>query len=216
MAIAFNAAGDFATIVDGAESLTLKRRDSATTITVLTARRLSSQSIEAEPAAGHVAQADVDWQFPWDGAAEPPRLGDTLIDAAGECFTILSIERRPLTGRVRCTARNLQLVYQLDDRVDVQQAVWDDPGGGPEIVGWTTIRTALPARIQPDRTEIDNSTTPPAATATYRIILGEQIDLPADSRFVDPLGNVYQLIEITQEERIDALPVARVVKLTSA
>jgi hypothetical protein len=216
MTLELNAADDFATIVDGGEAITLKRKGSATTIAVAAARRLSSRTSEAEPSGGHVAQADVEWQFPWDGATDPPRLGDAHVDAAGECFTILAVENRPLTGRVRCTTRNLRLVYQLDDRIDVQQAVWDDPGGGPEIVGWNTLRAALPARIQPDRTEFDNTTTPPTATATYRILVGEPLDLPPDARFVDRLGNVYQLLEVTQAERIDALVVARVIRLPSA
>jgi hypothetical protein len=215
MAVEFNAEGDFATIIDGTESLTLKRRDRATTIAVATARRLSSQTVEAEPAGGHVAEADVDWQFPWADATEPPRLGDTLIDANGDCFTILSVEKRALTGRVRCTTRNLRLVYQLNDRVDVQQAVWDDPGGGPEIVGWTTIRAALPARIQPERIDVDNTVSPPTASTTYRIILGEPLALPADARFVDPLGNAFQLVKLTQTDRIDALPVAEALRINT-
>ncbi len=139
-------------------------------------------------------------------------MGDLLIDVAGGCFTIVSVDVLPAATRLRCATRNLSLVYELNDRVQVQQAIWEDTGGGPTITGWTTLRTALPARIQPERLEIDDTTTPPTATATFLIVLGEQLALTADSRFIDPQGNVYRLVEYTQTERIDALPVAIAVR----
>jgi len=204
---------DFATVVDGVEPITLKRRDSAATIAIAAAWRFASRTSEAEAGGGHVAQRDVVWQFAWDAANDLPRLGDTLLDATGGCFNILAVESLRAASRLRCTTRNLSLVVPWNDRVEVQQAIIEDTGGGPEITGWTTIRAALPARIQPHQLDVDNTTSPAAATATYRIVLGEQLDLAADTRFVDALGNVYQLIEYTQAERIDALPVATVVNL---
>jgi len=213
MTLQLNTLGDFAAVVDGAEEITLKRRDRATTIAVPIAWRSSSRTLEAEPTDGHVARADIVWHFPWGHESGPPRLGDMLIDATDECFTILSVDRYVITGRVRCEARNLRIVYQLNDRVDVQVATIEDLGDGPEIVGWTTIRAALPARVQPDRIEVDNTTTPATAVTYYRIILGEQFALEANTRFVSPQGDVYQLVECTQAERIDALPVARAVSV---
>ena len=72
--------------------------------------------------------------------------------------------------------RNLRVLYQLNDRIEVQRAVWEDPGSGPEIVDWLTVRAAVPARIQPERVEVDTDATPPTSTATYRdcsIITGD-------------------------------------------
>jgi hypothetical protein len=204
--------GDFATVLDGGEAITLKRRDRAETVAIAAARRSSSRTGEAEAAGGHVAQVDVVWLFAWGDAADPPRLGDAILDGADRCYTILSIEDLPLTGCVRCETRNLHFVYGLNDRVDVQRAVLEDVGGGPEVVGWSTVRAAVPARIQPEEVAVDNTSTPATSTAVYRILLGEQIDADADTRFVDPRGNVYQLLELTQGERIDVLPVARVVR----
>jgi hypothetical protein len=214
MTVQLNIADDFATVIDGAEPITLKRRDSAATIPIEKAWRFSALTREPEPSGGHVAQADVVWQFPWDDASGPPRLGDALIDAAGDCFTILSVESLVSKTRLRCATRNLSIVHQLNDRVDVQKAIWEDTGSGLEIVGWTTIHSAVAARIQPTHMAIDGTTTPPTATATYRIVLGEQLAVDATLRFVDPEGSVYQLIELTQPQRIDALPVATVYKST--
>jgi hypothetical protein len=83
MTLELNIADDFATILDGGEPVTLKRRHSAAAIGVPAAWRFSSRTGEADVTGGHVAQSDVIWQFPWDDANDPPRPGDTLIDASG-------------------------------------------------------------------------------------------------------------------------------------
>jgi hypothetical protein len=216
MAITLNVENDFANILDGGEPVTLKRRDSPATISIAAAWRFSSRTSETEPAGGHVAQCDVVWQFSWDETNAMPRLGDVLIDAAGASFIVQSVEQLAAATRLRCTTRNLSLLYELVDRLDVQQAIIEDVGGTPQVVGWATIRAALPARIQPHELEVDNTSSPAQSTATYRIILGEQLDLAADSRFIDALGNIYQLVEYAQAERIDALPAATVIKLPAS
>ena len=212
MAIELNVRDDFATIVDGLEAITLKRRGSADTVAVPKAWRYSSQTEEAEAGISGVVRSDVVWQFAWDESVDQPRIGDSVIDGANECWTILSVDQRGAKSRLRCVTRNLQIVHQLDDRIEIQQAIWEDSGSGPEIVGWTTLRTAVPARIQPERTTIDNAADPPTSTATYRVMLADDIALDHNHRLVGPDGSIYQLVEYTQAERIDTLPIVTVVK----
>jgi hypothetical protein len=213
MPVELNIQNDFATILDGVEPITLKRCGSADTVAVPKAWRYSSLAQQAEPGMPGVAQSDVVWQFGWDEAVAPPRIGDSIIDGANECWTILSVEVRGAMSRLRCLARNLQIVHQLDDRIEIQEAVWADSGSGSEIVGWTTLRAAVPARIQPERTTIDNTAAPPTSTSTYRVMLADESALDHNHRLVGPDGSIYQLIEYTQAERIDMLPIATVVKL---
>jgi hypothetical protein len=213
MSVELNVQDDFSTILDGGEAITLKRRDSAETIVVPTAWRYSLHAEEVVPSGGHVVRADMAWQFSWDHSLDRPRLGDVIIDSLGECWTILVVDELGARTRLRCKARNLRVAYQLTDRVDVQQGTWQDVGSGPEFVDGETVRAAVPARIQPQRVEIEKKEEEsPTSTAIYRIILGEQLQLDHDSAIIDPQGNLYQLIELTQAERIDALPVATVVK----
>lgn len=207
-----NIQNDFTTILDGVEPITLQRRGSADTVAVPKAWRYSSRTQQAEPGMPGVAQSDVVWQIGWEEAVDPPRIGDSIIDGADECWTILSIEVRGAGSRLQCDTRNLRIVHQLDDRLEIQQALWEDGGSGPEIVGWTTLRTAVPARIQPERTTIDNAADPPTSTATYRVMLADDSALDHNHRLIDPDGSIYELIEYTQAERIDSLPVATVVK----
>ena len=160
-----------------------------------------------------VARDDVVWQFTWLDTVDPPQIGDSIIDAANECWTILAIEERGTKTRLRCVTRNLRIVNQLDDRIEIQEAVWEDSGSGPEIVGWTTLRSAVPACIQPDHTTVDNTVDPPTSTSTYRILLADDTPLDHNHRLVGSDGSVYQLLDYTGAERIDTLPMATAEKL---
>ncbi len=212
MAVVLNVQGDFSDIVDGLEVVTLRRRGSSTTIPVAKAWRFSSKTEDPESANGATVRNDVQWQFEWDESNGEPRLGDTILDANNQCWTILTIEQLRTKTRYRCLTRNLAVTHGLDQRVDIQQAVWEDLGSGPEITSWRTVQAAVPARIQPDRLTVDNLASPATSTATYRIILEETLELDHDHRFVDTKGTVYQLLEFKQAERIDVLPVAMVEK----
>lgn len=208
MPIELNIATDFATILDGAEPVTLKRRASATTVAVPKTWRYSSITQAAEPGVPAAVQSDVVWQFGWSDSIEKPRVGDLLIDATHECWTILSVEVRGNNSRLRCATRNLRIAHELNHRIEIQQAIWEDGGSGPEIVGWTTLRAAVPARIQPDRTVVNDAVDPPTSTLTYRVLIDDDTLLDHNYRLVDADGTKYQILEHIQAERIDALPVA--------
>jgi len=215
MAIDLNIAADFETIVDTAEAATLKRRGSATTVALAKAWRYSSLTQEAQAGVAGVARHDVTWQFAWPEVVDLPRIGDSILDVAGECWTILSVEVRGAGSRLRCTARNLRILHELDERVEIQQAVWDEGESGPEIVGWQTLRAAVPARIQPEHLIVDHTGDAPTSTATYRVLLADDTPLDHNHRLVGPDGAIYQVLEYSQAERIDVLPMAMVVRLAT-
>jgi hypothetical protein len=73
-----------------------------------------------------------------------PRLGDYILDAAANSWTILSVGELGARTRLRCFARNLFFVHALVDLVTIQQATLD---GGGAIIGWTTFQTNVPAQI---------------------------------------------------------------------
>jgi hypothetical protein len=215
MPIDFNIADDFAMILDGTEPATLKRRGSATTISVPKAWRYSSIAQAAEPGVAAAVQSDVVWQFGWSDSAEKLRVGDLLIDAAHECWTILSVEVRGNNSRLRCQTRNFRIAHELNNRIEIQQALWEDGESGPEITGWTTLRTAVPARIQPERTVVDDSAEAPTSTATYRVLLDDDTPLDHNHRILDAEGRAYLVLEYLQAERIDALPTAHVKSMSN-
>jgi hypothetical protein len=216
MPIELNIHDDFSTILDGAEAISLKRHGSANTVAVTKAWRFSAENTEAQAGISGAVRNDVVWQFVWDEAADRPRVGDSLIDAANDCWTILAVVERGAKSRLQCVTRNLRIVHQLDDRIEIQQAIWKDLGSGPEITGWTTLRTAVPARIQPEQTTVDHTSDRPTSISTYRVLLNDNTPLDHNHRLVGPDGSVYQVQEYAQAERIDALPMATVKKLPSS
>jgi hypothetical protein len=126
----------------------------------------------------------------------------------------------------KCLARNLRLTFGLDTVVDIQQADVDDESVRPESVDWITIQAAVPARILLDRTRVKFDPGDPddpeepvdpsySSTATFRIVLGEQIELDHNHRLVDREGAVYDVTEFAHFGRIDRLPVATVVRQTA-
>lgn len=201
---------DFAQVVDGLEPVSLRRRDGLTSIAVLAARRLSALSREAEPSGGRVTEANAEWhlQLAEDVALQ---VGDVVIDENERRWTILSAEELPLLGRWKCSTRELRIAYGCGERVDLERPIWSD-AETPEIVGWSHVFTALPVRIQPIEVALDNENT---GESVFRIILGESIALEPHDRFVAGDGSIYLLRSYQQAERIDALPVAMVVKQES-
>ncbi len=215
MSMQLDASDDFAPWIDQLESVTLHRRDSGETVVIAAALRRHAVTKEAEPSGGAVRQADAVWhlQFPTGEAA--PGLGDVVVDAREQRWTIQQTEELPLLGRWKCSARELRVAFGCDDRVDVQRAVWDDLGEGPVIVDWSFVYTALPVRIQPEETVVSDTSSLPTSTSRFTIILGEAFPLEPDDRFVAADGAIYRLESLEQTDRIDVLPIARVVRVSS-
>lgn len=206
MPIELNTTGDFSTIFDGGEPLTLLRRGSSDTADIAVAWRYEQTTSEREPAGGYVPQTDVVWQFEWPAAALP-RLGDRLRDAGGQWFTVMEVVRLQNNTRLRCISRNLTLAHGLDCLVDIELAVWD----AGAITGWTAYRPAVHARIQPDETTVDETASPISSTATYRVTLADAtLALDHNHRLVGADAAVYRVLSFTGSQRIDALPVAMV------
>jgi hypothetical protein len=204
MPIDFDPMGDFMTIVDAAESVTLLRRGSSDEVSVATAWRSADRQSEAESAGGYAVQADVVWQFEWPAGTTLPLLGDQIKDASSECYTVLAVNQLQGNTRLRCETRSLRIAHGLDCLVDIEQAVWDEGA----ITGWSTFRPAVHARIQPQETTVDETSDPITSTATCRILLDDETPLDHNHRIVAAGGAVYRLLSYAQAERIDALPVA--------
>jgi hypothetical protein len=130
-----------------------------------------------------------------------------VIDGAGH-WTILIAEHLPRVGRWKCSTRELRIAYGCGERVDVERPMWSE-GETPEIVGWTYVATALPVRIQPVEFSLDAEEN---SQAVFRVILGEPLDLAPQDRLTAGDGTTFSVRSFEQAARIDALPVAVVVR----
>ena len=88
MPIAWDAAGDFAQVVDGLEPVTLRRAGTLEEVPIAAAWRFSQVQTDAEAGSGFTFQTDCEWQFPWNEAVAPPRVGDDILDDDGHEWTI--------------------------------------------------------------------------------------------------------------------------------
>jgi len=207
-----NAEGDFAQLTEGLESVELRRRSGSDKVAISIARRLDSVSIEANPSDGLAQQADAAWHLQMPNGESAPRIGDVVVDGKGGRWTVLQAQELSLLGRWRCETRELSVAYGCLDRVDIERAVWDDLGSGPEIVDWVYAFTALPVKIQPEEIVVDDTSSPSVTKSYFQIILSESILLQPDDRFVAEDGTVYLLQSYEGAERIDRLPVAKVLR----
>ena len=157
---------------------------------------------------------DAVWHLQLPAGEPAPSLGYVVLDGQDNQWTIRQTEESALLGRWKCVTRDLRVAFGCDDRVDVERAVWDDLGNGPEIIDWTYVYTALPVKIQPDETVVSDTSTMPTSTARYKIILGESFPLQADDRFLAADGAIYRLESLQQADRIDVLPMANVIRVS--
>lgn len=206
----WTATGDFSAVVDALEPVTLRRRGSSEEIAIAKAWRYAARTAESEPAGGYVTASDTEWQLEWDAETPLPQVGDRIVDAMGECWTLLAVEQKQGGTRVHLHSRSLRIAHGLDGLVAIEEAVWEDLGAGPEITGWTTWLPTVHARIQPAVTTVDEATDPISSVATYRITLDTDALLDHNHRIVSGDGTVYRLLTFENAERIDALPVATV------
>lgn len=215
MSISFDPSRDLIDGVDGLEPVTLRRRESGVSITLSAAWRRDVVMTEAEPSGGVAQQADATWYLQLPAEAASPQPGDVVIDANHSHWTVFAVENQSIFGRHKCSTRELRVSFGCDDYVDVQRAQWNDLGEGPVIVGWTDVYTAMPVRIQPDKTEVSDTSNAPTSTDRFTIILGEPFPLESDDRFVGTDGAVYRLESLEQQQRIDKLPIAKVVRVST-
>jgi len=211
MSMEWDAQGDLAQIGDGIEAVTLRRRDSNATVSVEAAIRRHEVEQELQASGGAAMRTDIAWHLPLATGEAAPKIGDAVVDSNDQRWTILEVRHLPLLGRWRCEARNLRVAFGCSDRVNVQRAVWEDLGSGPEITGWNYLRTALPVKIQPTSFVVDNAVAPPVGRSHFDLILSEPLSLETGDRFAAEDGTLYVLESYEQADRIDTLPVAKVV-----
>lgn len=210
MTVEWNTEGDFSAIVDAAEPLVLVRQGTTTELAIAKAWRYSRTVGEVHATGGAARQDDVIWQFEWNPSEPFPSPGDRLIDSDDNHWAVLAVEPTQGNTRLRCTARDMRMAYGLDALVNVEQAVWEDLGGGLEITGWTLYRPSVHARIQPEAVTVDEETSPVSSMETFKVYFEESIPLDHNHRLVAGDGTAYRLLSYTQADRIDVLPVATV------
>ncbi|HYW81228.1 MAG TPA: hypothetical protein VE890_16715 [Thermoguttaceae bacterium] len=219
MTLNFDPSADFAKVLDGTESVALRRRGaepgSSETIVAHALRqrvdlreaqaRNRNHSWKSVPSGGHYTSGDAVWHLPVDELPEAPMLGDLIVDADARRWTVLEVNRAALQTRWRCLARNLAIAYGLDDTVAILRAVYAKGTAGATAATWRTWKTGVRARIQPATVDIDTQHRTRQVASRYQIFLEEDVALDHTHLIRGPDGAIYQIRSTNGTQRIDEL-----------
>ncbi len=145
------------------------------------------------------------WHLATEQLSNAPQLGDVITDGEGRRWTVLDVQLTTLRTRWRCAARNLAVVYALDDTITVLKATYVKDDGGAAEPTWRPWKTGVRARIQPRATKMDTEHHARQTTTKYRIFVEEDLTLDHTHRIQGPDGTIYKVTGVTAAERIGEL-----------
>lgn len=219
----FSTIGDFSAVADGLESITLLRREIPADRGVAIAHALrrtidlaevvggNKRTIETD---GRYFAADASWSFPTAELTGEPRLGDTLLDAAGHRWKILEVRLVALGARWRCRTRELSIAYGLEDDIAVLKAAYSKSASGAVETAWNVLREHLRGRIQPLETKIATEKSSEISVRRCRIILEEPLDLDHTHRLRGPDGALYRIVAAAGFPKLGELQMIDVEKIS--
>ena len=216
MTLTFDSSNDFADVVDGLETATLKRRGSSDDVTVAGALRRSVTVREARvrnrydtwkhvSGDGRSTASDLVWHLPAAGLSDPPLPGDVILDGDAQRWTILQSQLAAQTARFVCVTCNLAVVFGLDDTIAILKATYAKGTCGATEATWRTWKTGVRARIQIATTDVRTDHQATAAKIRYRIFIEEDLALDHTHRVRGPDGTLYAIHGTIGAERIDEL-----------
>ena len=210
---AFHPGNDFLMVADGLSAVTVMRPDGSLSTEVAHALRQEIRTEEAKRSRGRYTASDAVWHLPAAELPERPRLGDVVVDATGQHWTILNVQEATQGSRWRCVTRNLAIVHGLDQTVTIEKATYTKSPSGASETTWQPWRTGLPARIQPRRLEVEERHDRLSTAAKFTVFLAENVAVDHTHRIQGPDGTRYRILGSRRTERIDALMEIDVIRL---
>ncbi len=205
MTIEFDAGGDLANVADGLVEVTVTRPGSSDSTQVAHALRRMVKVREIKELDGHFRASDVTWHLPTSEMTSRPRLGDAIVDADGERWTVLDVRKATADSRWRCVCRNLAVVHGLDQYIDVETATYTKSAGGADVPTWRAWRTGLKVKIQPVESKAGQRHDRRITATRYKVFVAEDLALNHTHRVRGPDGTVYRVTGCRQADRIDRL-----------
>ena len=200
MTIQFDPGDDLAEVVDGLEQVTVTRPGSSNSTQVAHALRRTVKIRELKEWDGQYRASDVTWHLPVSELASRPRLGDVIIDADRQRWTVCDVRKATACVRWRCVCRNLAVVHGLDQYVDIEKATYTE-GGENDEPSWRVWKTGLKAKIQPVDTRTENQIT----TARFKIYVADDLAVDHTHRVKGPDGTIYLITGSQRADKVDRL-----------
>ncbi len=173
------------------------------------AYRNDIEEVEGSPTSGIYLQANVEWQIPTPPAFVS-RIGQLIINAAGEVFTILALRKPVLNDYSGCECRlaSIEEDLALANKVTRYPAVTVVDEEGARFVDNSAADagfTDIACRIQPIADEVQDFMGKRGIFRTFHIFVASDIDLDYGDVLRDDTATQYSVQSWENRERIDEL-----------
>ena len=187
MPLPWDAASDFAQIVDGLSSLSLYRRDCQDASWTRSCWRFSHED-RALPGLGDaVRRLEAEWHVPTGEDEEPPMPGDTLVDGTKGRFTVVAVDRLRSATRYLCLTQRTQIAPGYVGRYDIEQPLVETSPEGPVTLGWRVVRPAVRGYVA---RALNEET---AGSDTYEMLTEDTVAAEIGYRVVSHRGLIYEV-----------------------
>lgn len=185
---------DFSTIVDHLQSVTLLRPGSSLSIMVNEAFRAPLSKNSERARLGKHEQHDTIWHLPNSIQNYTPDLGDLVLDAEENRWTVLAFRRTIDNARWLLVTRNMVVAHRLKEFIHIDQATFEKDDRANENPIWHPWRTGLPARLELESVEFRYHQEPIGTTRQTVIHLGERILLDHTYRIRHDDGRTFKIL----------------------
>lgn len=205
MTVSFDLQTDFAAVADRLEAITLQRADGSGVVAISAALRRAITTREAAISDGKYTTADVRWHLAASELAEPPQIGDQIIDDASEAWTILETKSATCGSRFECIARKLAIAGGLNTLVTIRREVATQGTSGAVERTWEVYRINVRARIQEQAAERSEQHGRQSGVVTAKVYLAEQILVDNGFQIVAADGTLYEVTGFESPDSIGSL-----------
>lgn len=181
---------------DGTRKLTIGSTGTSQTVQIQNAKRFEVTERDI-PAArtGAFTGGDLIWIIP--AAMVPsyvvPKIGDKIIPAEGDSYTILDVFKNGWRNWYKFTTRNLVFVYNLKDTIRLCVAQ-DLPGAGGMRITTYAESAGMAAKVIETAGSREDLLGQRQRRKSYEIHVGEVFTWKASDRLKDQHGNIYQIV----------------------
>ena len=199
MPIEWSAEGDFAAVVDTLEAVTLYRCPHGGVGVEMVGWRFDDAINSSEDSVGAVRRRVVVWQLPLEVDGVSPQPGDVVVDGAGGCSTIRSVNRMRGATRWSCDSVRMTLAPEFAERFDWERPILEETSEEIVVVGWRTVRPGIVGYFErADGLAPQDAVNPVSVTVT----MVEPIDFREGDRVRRHRGGVYGVESQTRAEAV--------------
>jgi len=203
MPVPFSPVGDFESVCDGLQTVTLASRENPSDRVDVQALLRPVTDRELARSNGMYRAGDVRIHFAGSNDFAPVP-GDTVTDANDRQFTILTASLETLTDRWIVTARDLIISEGLNTLVTIQVATTAKGASGAHEQTWADLLTNVRGKIQRMSASQDDGRGVKRLDRSYVLYIREPLELTGIYRVVST-GVIYRVTGYVNPESIDQL-----------